>query len=424
MIDLQGLVNKTVDLRFRGSDIRLDLSHALFSSFDVDVGTKLLFKAIGRDEALLTARRILDAGCGVGVIGLAVAASLPDATVTLRDRDLLAVAFSERNRRRNKLANARVEAGLIGAGRGGGPWDYILSNVPAKAGAPVIRAFLAESRAALEVGGHLAIVVVKPLVGEIEAALGEAGFEIVAMERGSMHRAYVARRLPARGKVAPMVTAFPDDPLAEGAFDPTAYLRGEGEHRLIGKEYRARGFWGLPDFDTIGWPQLAATELLSRFATGSPAREVLVVNPGVGHAALWISLALAPERIAFASRDLLSLVAARENLRALAPAGSQGPAEDPEPSSVSRAIDVLRLDEEAVSSLDLIVDFADPIPEYDWLTPTWERSARLIRNGGTLVVAAPPTELFRLEKRRPDGWRLLGEKRKKGGAAAAWRRNS
>jgi 16S rRNA G1207 methylase RsmC len=103
MIDLLPLVNKTVPLRFRGADLSLDLSHALFSSFGIDAGTKLLFKAIGRDEKLARAKRILDAGSGVGVIGLGVAAAFPDARIVARDRDLLAVAFSERNRRRNRI---------------------------------------------------------------------------------------------------------------------------------------------------------------------------------------------------------------------------------------------------------------------------------------------------------------------------------
>jgi len=426
MTDLQGLVNKTVDFRFRGADLKLDISHALFSSFDVDVGTKLLFKAVGRDEVIAGSRRVLDAGSGVGVIGLAVAAAFPDCRVTLRDRDLLAVAFSERNRRRNRLENARVEPGLIAAspagGRAGGAWDCILSNVPAKAGGPVIRGFLEESRASLVPEGRLAIVVVKPLVEEVRAALAEAGFEVVGEERGAMHRAFIAKPTAKKGRAAiavmgqteggvdgPGSTTPFDDPFAEGLHDLSLYRRSEADFKLFGKIYRARGYWGLPDFDTIGWPQLAAAELLSRFATGGKVEEALVVNPGLGHTALWIALALAPARLGLASRDLLSLLAARENL---------GGIEAPKPL----LLDALRLDEGGEASLDLLLDFADPVPEYDWLGPTWARSARLLRRGGMLVVAGPPTELARLEKRRPEGWRLLGEKRKKGSVAVAWRR--
>ncbi|MEI6874879.1 MAG: methyltransferase [Spirochaetota bacterium] len=434
MTDLQGLVNKTVDFRFRGADLRFDLSHALFSSFDIDVGTRLLFKAIGRDEALLSAKRVLDLGSGIGVIGLAIAAALPDAEVTLRDRDFLAVAFSERNRLRNKLGNARVEAGLIGAGGLGGGWDFILSNIPAKAGGPVIATFVAEAHASLAPGGRLALVIVKPLVDELRSLLEAGGYEIVAEERGSMHRAFVARPLEAAHSEhsAPSAPSGPEpgDPLSPGIFDTRHYLRSKGEFKLLGKVYEAQGYWGLPDFDTIGYPQLAATELVSRFASGSHPRDCLVINPGMGHAAIWTAISLAPSGIALASRDLLSLVAASENLGRLgviARAADEDGGADRDSGTgalplVTRSLDVLRLDEEPPESFDLVLDFADPIPGYDWIAPTWERSARLLRRGGTLIIAAPPTELVRLEKRRQQGWRLLGEKRKKGSAAAAWRR--
>jgi len=418
MIDLKPLVNKTVDLRFRGTDLRLDLSHALFSSFDVDVGTKLLFKAIGRDETLASARRVVDAGCGVGVIGLCVAAAFPDCEVTLRDRDLLAVAFSERNRVRNKIANAKVEPGLIGSGRFGGPWDYVLSNIPAKAGIPVIRAFLEEGRDGLSDGGRIAVVVVKPLVAELLDILEELGLVVLSEERGAMHRAYVLAPGPQTRVERPSGerSLSPGSVFDAGYFDLEVYLRRTGDYRLLGKDYRASGFWGLPDFDTIGFPQAAAAELLGRFATGKPVRRALVVNPGIGHAALWIALALGPEAVDLASRDLLSLVAARENLTALFAGRAL---------SVPVGIrDILSLGAEAEDARDILLEFADPVPEYDWIAETWARARLLLAVGGLLAVAAPPTELVRLEKKRPEGFRLLGEKRKKGGAAVAWRRDA
>jgi ornithine cyclodeaminase/alanine dehydrogenase-like protein (mu-crystallin family) len=69
-MDTAPYVNKSVPFKFNGAELKLDLSHALFSSFDVDRGTKLLLKAAARDPVLARARRVLDEGCGVGVIGL------------------------------------------------------------------------------------------------------------------------------------------------------------------------------------------------------------------------------------------------------------------------------------------------------------------------------------------------------------------
>jgi 16S rRNA G1207 methylase RsmC len=73
---------KRVDFRFRGRSLNLSLSHALFSSADVDTGTRLLLRVLSRlwDEDLTAGRAlprtVLDAGSGVGVIGIAVASAL------------------------------------------------------------------------------------------------------------------------------------------------------------------------------------------------------------------------------------------------------------------------------------------------------------------------------------------------------------
>ena len=220
MIELLPLVNKTAPLKFNGAELRLDLSHALFSSYEVDLGTRLLLKAVARDPALERARRILDAGCGTGVIGLALAKAFPEAELVLRDRDSLAVAFAERNRVANKLrgrtawtdpetgerrtpvAAPRAELGLLADGLEGGPYDYVLSNLPAKAGAPVLEAFFARAAGSaagpagrpgfLAPGGRLAVVIVNTLAEKAAAWIAAAGLALVSRERGSGHTVFIA----------------------------------------------------------------------------------------------------------------------------------------------------------------------------------------------------------------------------------------
>jgi 16S RNA G1207 methylase RsmC len=169
--DLEPLVHKTVEFAYRGSRLKFDLSHALFSSYDIDTGTKLLLKEIAHDETICSASSILDSGCGVGVIGLSMAASCPGSRVVLKDRDLLACAISERNAWRNGLKAVRLELdgspsspiakkppkhrkpqertadliiapGLLAEEDSLGPYDAVLSNLPAKAGEPVLSSFL------------------------------------------------------------------------------------------------------------------------------------------------------------------------------------------------------------------------------------------------------------------------------------------
>ena len=452
MTDLAALVNKTVPFKFRGAELALDLSHALFSSFDVDAGTRLLLKAVGRDEVLLGARRVLDAGSGVGVIGLAMAAALPDCQVEARDRDLLACAFTERNRKRNKVKNLEVFPGLLSvptpgllpAGHPAGSYDYILTNIPAKAGGPVLEAFFLGAPSLLAPGGRLAVVIVNPLMDAARGWIAKAGFSVVGEERGANHHVFVCAfgaggaspASPSAQSTAPAVAPRPTAPQSSekpavdagamahpwpeemqahaldfSGLDLGLYLRSRGRFKLAGLEYQAAGIWGLPEFDTVGYGNVAAAELCLRALPGSLVRDVLVVGPGLGHLAIWAAKRLSPERIVAASRDLLSLAATGANLAVQAA---------PRPAYL--ALSSLILDELPAAGFDFIAWSPDIVPECDWMGPLWDEASRLLKKGGTLIVHCPPTELTRLSKRKPEGFRLLGDKKKKTFMASAWLR--
>jgi SAM-dependent methyltransferase len=458
---IEPYVNKSVPFKFNGAELKLDLSHALFSSFDVDRGTKLLLKAAARDPVLARARRVLDEGCGVGVIGLSVAKAFPEAEVLLRDRDSLAAAFAERNRLANRLKGRtawkdpatgeertalpapRASWGLMGAGSPIGSFDFVFSNLPAKAGGPVLAAFFSsltgrDGVPLLAEGGRAAVVIVEPLAAQAETWIGEAGLSILSRSRGADHVVFVLEEDPARRSGAapgsspppapaadpsPAAPPFPDAPRAD--LDLRAYLRSENRFRLADVAYRAKGFWGLPEFDTPGFGVAAAAELASRAAAGCLARDVLVIDPGVGHFALWAARVLGPDRVTAASRDLLALAASGANLADL-PASSR---------PAYRAVDELGLDLLPDASFDLVADFSAGVPELDGAGPAWERAGRLLKRGGAFIAARSLTEMARLERRRPAGaaatapdgsssppWTALGRKRKKGLVAEAWRR--
>ncbi len=448
MIDLHELVNKTVPLKFCGAELRLELSHALFSSFDIDVGTRLLLKTVARDPVLAKARRVLDAGCGVGVIGLALAKAFPGAEVVLRDRDSLAAAFAERNRLKNKLRDAvewidpatgerrearsapEVGLGLLADGREGGPFDYVLSNLPAKAGAPVLEAFfaragsLSSSRSLLSAGGRLAVVIVHTLAEAAALWIEKAGLRILETGRGSMHRVFILER-SSSGAEAPSMPRVESPPFSGGrgpyldleGLDLSVYVRREGRFKLGLATYPARGFWGLPEFDTPSFGNVVAADLAERTLADGRVREALLVNPGVGHLALWVAKRLGALAITGAARDLLSLGATGANL------ASAGFSSDPASGGfVYRAADSLRLDELPEDSQDALFEAPDIVPGFDWAALSWERAGCLVRAGGRYMAICPPTEIARLEKRRVSGWRLLGERRKRGFAAMAWQR--
>ena len=64
-----------------GHDLALVSGSGVFAQGRLDIGTAILF----RETRPPAAGRILDLGCGYGVIGLAVAAAVPGAVVTAVD---------------------------------------------------------------------------------------------------------------------------------------------------------------------------------------------------------------------------------------------------------------------------------------------------------------------------------------------------
>ncbi len=86
-------VHKTVPLKFSGISLNLKTSHALFSSHHVDDGTMLLLKTLAQRQAIPLEGRVLDAGCGVGPLALAIKKFRPALRVAARDRLALAAAL-------------------------------------------------------------------------------------------------------------------------------------------------------------------------------------------------------------------------------------------------------------------------------------------------------------------------------------------
>lgn len=462
MNDLEPLVHKTVEFAYRGSRLKFDLSHALFSSYDIDTGTKLLLKEIAHDQTICSASSILDSGCGVGVIGLSMAASCPGSRVVLKDRDLLACAISERNAWRNGLKAVRLELdgspsspiakkppkhrkpqertadliiapGLLAEEDSLGPYDAVLSNLPAKAGEPVLSSFLGnEAPKLLRQGGRLAFVIVAPLAEKASEYCSAAGFRLIAKVSTKNHSVFVyeksAEASPTSGTAGLSRGAAPAPrPLAirpasgnapqslppgfSKAGLPGPYLRSEGRRKLGSYKLPCHGFYGLPEFDTTSYATDLATEALAKACAGSLVRDFLVVNPGIGLSSLWARAALGCDRIDLVSRDSLSLRAAGANLYA----------------AFGDAVAIRRFaffdtDRIGDSSLDAILCFPDEIPGYDYVGESWALIARALKKAGAAVVVASPTVIARFEKSRPEGLWKLGEAKKKGFAALLVRR--
>ena len=118
--------------------------------------------------------RVLDVGCGSGV--LAIAAGLLGAGELVGvDTDPIAIEATEANARRNRLAR-RLRAWRGSLPSGAGPFDLVAANLIAS----VLIAIAAELAAELRPGGRLlASGIYIDRAADVEAALGAAGLRLV-----------------------------------------------------------------------------------------------------------------------------------------------------------------------------------------------------------------------------------------------------
>ena len=296
---------KTVTLDHGGRRLELRVAQDLFSSHEVDVGTRLLLRTLAGPEHA-SRRLVLDLGCGYGPLGLGLAAAAADRVVHLVDRDALAVEYSRENAAANRLDGVQAYPSLGYADVRAAGFDLVVSNIPAKAGPPVIQELLLGGAGLLAPGGLVAVVVIAPLREQVAAVLeGSPRFE-VGFRRATASYAVFHYR-------------FRGPPAAAGAADPgdglRVYERQQASVVHGGVAVRLRTAWGLPEFDSLGFPtRLVADAVLGPVAR--PPETALVLHPGQGWLPCLLWAADPPGRLRLVDRDLLALRVSRANLLA------------------------------------------------------------------------------------------------------------
>jgi 16S rRNA (guanine1207-N2)-methyltransferase len=129
----------------------------VFSWQEVDPATRLLLEQLDAGAP----RRIVDVGCGYGIIGMVLASRWPGAEVTLVDVDALACDCARETLRLNGVQNAQVVQGDL-LRELPGAYDLIVANPPFHSGQAVslmaAQVLVAESRERLCPGGRLVLV--------------------------------------------------------------------------------------------------------------------------------------------------------------------------------------------------------------------------------------------------------------------------
>ena len=110
------LIKKRIIFNWSGISTSFDSSQALFSSVDIDVGTQALLNSLRKNKGI-DYSKILDRGCGYGIIGIFLKKQDLSREVVLSDRDMLAVLFSQHNVLLNEV-DVKVDHGLDYEGLG------------------------------------------------------------------------------------------------------------------------------------------------------------------------------------------------------------------------------------------------------------------------------------------------------------------
>lgn len=175
-----------------GASFTVEHSAGVFAAGNLDPATELLIERL----AVPANARVLDLGCGAGMIGMAVKHSQPSADITLVDSNVVAVALAQRNLAYNRLSG-RVLASDGTATIGGEQFDLVVSNPPFHVGRTrtdaLARRFISEAAAVLRPGGSVWVVANRFLSYEahMEAVFGN----VVEAAGNSRYKVLMAIRL-------------------------------------------------------------------------------------------------------------------------------------------------------------------------------------------------------------------------------------
>ena len=140
---------------YRGETLRCLTDAGVFSRGEVDFGTDVLLRALPEEMA----GRVLDLGCGWGAVGASVGKKYPACRVVMSDVNVRALAMAAKNAAANGVQAETAQSD--GLEQVEGPFDYILTNPPIRAGKQVIYRLFAESAQKLSPEGSLYIVIRK-----------------------------------------------------------------------------------------------------------------------------------------------------------------------------------------------------------------------------------------------------------------------
>lgn len=183
-----------------GQRVSLETRRGMFSPEHIDRGTLAMLSHV----QIAPGMRIMDLGCGCGIVGIVAAKIAGEENVFMSDADPMAVETARRNAERNGVGGVRffVSDGFRDVDAAG--FDLILSNPPYQTDFSVAKGFIEKGFNRLKIGGKLYMVTKRrewyknkmiSVFGGVEIRETDGYFVFIAERRSLKY----ANRTPRRG---------------------------------------------------------------------------------------------------------------------------------------------------------------------------------------------------------------------------------
>ena len=144
-----------IEVEIKGVALSLETAAGVFSPRRADRGTLAMLSAVEFAPGM----KVLDLGCGYGLVGILAAKLCGGEGVVLCDVDPLAVEIARKNAAANGVGGVKVVLSDGFKALDDTGFDLILSNPPYQSDFSVARGFIEKGFNRLKIGGRLLMVV-------------------------------------------------------------------------------------------------------------------------------------------------------------------------------------------------------------------------------------------------------------------------